>query len=387
MTEDEARLILRLTDERLDEIETALSNHSRHSGPASRLAHVFPGLQLRRLAHRLRGLAVPRIGRLRHYAPRTLQVPAAYLRTRPHPSAPTISIVTPSFQQGRFITRTIQSVLAQDYPGLEYVVQDGGSTDETIQVLERYSDRLSRWVSEPDGGHADALNRGFRLTTGEVMGWLNSDDLLLPGALACVGSYFATHPETDVVYGHRLLIDENDGEIGAWILPRHDDLALTLADFVPQETLFWRRRVWEATGCCLDGSYGYALDWELLLRFRSAGARMVRLPRLIGAFRVHAAQRTSAERALGLEEMARLRERGHDQPVSLAEVHNGLRPYLRRHVWAHLRFRLAERFPHARTPVLPLIADDPGAPPLPPVPAHPDRGAVPESVSARESRG
>ena len=347
MTPTEARLIMDLADERLRTIEWVLLDSSHQS----RLLHVFPVPHLRRFAHRLRALFSPRIGRLRHYPPRPLALPASYRNVSPPVSAPTISIVTPSLQQGRFIERTIWSVVSQGYPALEYVVQDGGSTDGTLQLLQRFGDHLSHWVSEPDGGHADAVNRGFDKTTGEVMGWLNSDDLLLPGALACVGAYFAAHPEIDVVYGNRLLIDENDGEIGAWILPEHDDLALTLADFVPQETLFWRRRIWDTVGSALDESYSYALDWDLLLRFRAAGARIVRIPRLIGAFRVHGEQRTTADRDVGLDEMARLRERTHGRSIPPSEVYERLRPYLRRHVRAHLRHRLAERIPHERISV------------------------------------
>jgi glycosyltransferase involved in cell wall biosynthesis len=261
--------------------------------------------------------------------------------------------VTPSYQHGRFIERTIQSILGQGYPALEYIVQDGGSSDDTLAILERHSDGLTHWTSEPDGGHADALNRGFSRTTGEIMGWLNSDDLLLPTSLVYVARYFETHPHVDVVYGHRLLVDENDGEIGAWILPAHDDIALTLADYIPQETLFWRRRIWDRAGGYVDDSFAYALDWDLLLRFRAAGAQIVRLPRFMGAFRVHDAQRTSAEYTLGLDEMSRLRERVYGRPVSLAEVSEGLRPYLRRHVAVHLRQRVIDRLPIPRIAVLP----------------------------------
>ena len=258
----------------------------------------------------------PRIGRLRQHDPRPLRVPARYLRTRAPEPAPTITIVTPSYQQGRFLDRTIYSVVSQQYPRLEYVVQDGGSSDGTLDVLRRFDHALTRSVSEPDGGQADAINRGFSETTGDVMAWLNSDDLLLPGSLAYVARFFVEHPDVDVVYGNRLLIDENDGQIGSWILPRHDDLALTLADFVPQETLFWRRRVWDAVGGRVDPDFGYALDWDLLLRFRDAGAKMVRLPRYLGAFRVHDEQKTTVFDLLGLDECARLLARVHGRNLS-----------------------------------------------------------------------
>jgi glycosyltransferase involved in cell wall biosynthesis len=256
-----------------------------------------------------------------------------------------ISIVTPSYQQGRFLDRTIHSVVNQRYPALEYVVQDGGSSDQTLDVLRSFDRLLTRWVSESDNGQADAINRGFRGTTGEIMAWLNSDDLLLPGSLAYVSRYFSEHPEADVVYGDRLLIDEEDGQIGAWILPRHDDLALTLADFIPQETLFWRRSVWKAVGERVDPSFGYAVDWDLLLRFRDVGARMVRLPRYLGAFRVHDEQKTTASHLLGMDECTRLRKRVHGRDVSIDEVYERLKPYLLRHLLFHARRQLVDAMP------------------------------------------
>jgi glycosyltransferase involved in cell wall biosynthesis len=342
LTETEALLIVDVTELELAEVERELRR---------RWAPNWVPARLRRLLRRIRGLSQPRIGRLRHYPARPLLVPASYHEVKPPQAAPTISIVTPSFQHERFIERTVQSVVSQGYPALEYVVQDGGSTDGTLEILEHIGDRLTQWISEPDGGHADALNRGFRLTTGEIMGWLNSDDLLLPGSLAYVAGYFAAHPDVDVVYGNRLMIDDQDGEIGAWILPQHDDLVLTLADYVPQETLFWRRRIWDAAGGCLDESFRYALDWDLLLRFRDARAQMVRLPRFLGAFRVHDGQRTSVEHGMGMTEMACLRERAHGRPISIEEVNERLRPYLRRHVAAHLRQRVIDRLPSNRVPV------------------------------------
>src|SRR5262249_23541680 len=145
----------------------------------------------------------------------------------------------------------------------------------------------------PDEGQTQAINLGFQHTSGEIMAYLNSDDLLLPGSLAYVAGYMAAHPEVDVVYGHRILIDECDDEVARWVLPRHDDRVLTWANFVPQETLFWRRRIWERVGGTLDASFQFAMDWDLILRFREAGARFVRLPRFLGAFRVHARQKTS----------------------------------------------------------------------------------------------
>jgi GT2 family glycosyltransferase len=328
--------------------------------------HLMPfELRLRSLSSRIRGLIRPRIGVLRQYPPRPLWVPTSYLnQTLPHPT-PTISMVTPSYAQGRFLQRTISSVLDQGYPELEYFVQDGGSTDDTLEILRAHDRRLTGWCSEPDEGQADAINRGFSRTTGEIMGWLNSDDCLMPGALACVGRYFVDHPDVDVLYGNRVMIDENDSQIGLWILPSHNDLALTLADFVPQETLFWRRSIWDAVGGGVDPAFGYALDWDLLLRFREAGANMVHVPRFLGAFRVHEHQKTSAEEVLGAKECAQLRIRVHGRAMDGDEITRRLRPYLRRHVIVHNRQRLVDRLPLRRVEVHLGRSLRPNAPALP----------------------
>ena len=189
-----------------------------------------------------------RLGTLRHHPPRPLRLPNSDPLTRPPEDAPTISIVTPSFNQAQFLEDTIESVLDQDYPRLEYVVQDGGSDDGSREILDRYSRRLDHWESAPDDGQAGALNRGFARTTGEVMAYLNSDDLLLPGALSYVARFLHDHPEVDVVYGHRVLIDERGREIGRQVIPRHGDRVLSWADFIPQETVFRRRAAWEQAG-------------------------------------------------------------------------------------------------------------------------------------------
>jgi glycosyltransferase involved in cell wall biosynthesis len=264
--------------------------------------------------------------------------------------------VTPSFGQGHFLERTLYSVVNQNYPALEYVVQDGGSTDETTVVLRRYEDSLLHWVSEPDDGQGDAINRGFAHTTGEIMAYLNSDDLLLPGALAYVARYFTAHPDVDVVYGNRMMIDEHDGHIGSLVLPRHDDEELTLLDFVPQETLFWRRSAWEAAGGQIDASLRFAIDWDLLLRFRESGAKIVRLPRFMGAFRVHDEQKTATWYDECLIECELLRRRVHGRAISHDEAVARAAPYMRRHVPHHLWYRLKMRLPLRRQPVrtLPL---------------------------------
>ena len=302
------------------------------------------------VAHRTRPLRARLLWFALHLTPqripRRLTVPDRYRRLPSLADWPLISVVSPTLNAEAFVEETLRSVLEQGYPRLEYIVQDGGSTDRTLEIIGRYAAGLASVDSRRDAGQSDALNVGFRRTTGEIMAYLNGDDLLLPGALHYVASFFARHPDIDVVYGHRVVINEEGWEIGRWVLPRHDDAVLSWADYVPQETLFWRRRIWEKAGAAFDETFQFAMDWELLLRFRDAGARFARVPRFLGAFRVHRAQKTSARmRVTGSQEMARLRQRVHGQAVAPAEIALGSRPYLLRHAlyqrlytWGLLRY-------------------------------------------------
>jgi glycosyltransferase involved in cell wall biosynthesis len=291
-----------------------------------------------------RKLLTPAMPYHRQHPPQPIALPWSLPRLLPQPT-PTISIVTPSYNHVQFLERTIRSVLDQRYPALEYVVQDGGSTDGTSKILEHYKDRLKHCESRRDAGQTNAINLGFRHTTGQIMAYLNSDDLLLPGSLARVARYFQTHPDVDAVYSHRIIIDEDDQEVGRWVLPPHDGEVMCWVDFIPQETLFWRRRLWDRVGGTLDESFQFAMDWELLLRFHHAGARIVRLPCYLGAFRSHAQQKTSARmQDLGSREIARLRERTIGRPITEEEAWQVAMPYVKRHAWFHLLDRIGIRY-------------------------------------------
>ena len=177
-----------------------------------------------------------------------------------------ISIVTPSFNQGSFIEQTILSVLEQNYEPLEYIIVDGGSTDGTLEILKRYEERL-RWISEPDEGQADAINKGFRMASGEIFGWLNADDLYTPAALHVVAEYFASNPNTSFVYGDALAIDERNNAYGFRTHVRQTDFQelVSVNDSVVQPAAFWRRKLWEKTGE-LDKTLHYTLDYEYWMR-------------------------------------------------------------------------------------------------------------------------
>ena len=168
------------------------------------------------------------------------------------------------------------------------------------------------------------------------MAYLNSDDMLLSGSLHYGANFFAAHPDIDVVYGHRIVINEIDQEVGRWVLPPHDDEILAWVDYVPQETLFWRRSIWNKAGGHMDESFQFALDWDLILRFRTAGAHFARLPRFLGAFRVHASQKTSARiEDVGRGEMNRLRERYLGHTVSKSEIGLHIKPFKRKQARYH----------------------------------------------------
>lgn len=204
---------------------------------------------------------------------------------------PRISLVTPSFNQGRFIVWTVRSVLFQRYPDLEYILMDGGSGDDTVPLLEPYQPYFAHFSSTRDKGQADAINRGLTRATGEIMGWLNSDDLLAPGALFAVAQFFRENPKIDAVYGRRVLIDAQNTVTGYWINRDHSNWLQSRWAMIPQETCFWRRRLFERAGN-VDPAFRFALDYDLFSRYMRRG-RFAVLPRFLGAFRKHDEAKTT----------------------------------------------------------------------------------------------
>jgi glycosyltransferase involved in cell wall biosynthesis len=283
----------------------------------------------------------PRVGQLHHHKPVQLRIPDFYYKKQSGSNTPGISLVTPSLNQGRFLGAACESVLSQKYRELEYIVRDGESTDESHSVLRGFEDRISAIRIEKDGGQARALNLGFAESSSEIMAWLNADDILLPGSLDYVAAYFTRHPEIDLIYSHRILIDECGQEIGRWVLPPFDEDVLRWTDYVPQETMFWRRSLWQKSGGALDERFAYALDWELLLRFMQHGARIRRVPRFLGGFRVHAQQKTQANVSTsGATEIALLLESLHGRKVSAEEVSARAKLYFARSTIYDALYRL-----------------------------------------------
>ncbi len=205
---------------------------------------------------------------------------------------PLVSIVTPSFNQGRFLEATIRSVLEQDYPRIEYIIVDGGSTDESLAIIHKYADRLAWWVSEPDQGQTDALNKGFGRATGEIFAWLNSDDTYQPGAVGAAVRFLMAHPEVGLVYADCNFIDQAGRVIGRFPAAQTDLKRLRRGYVhIPQQTAFFRAALWRQVGP-LDPSFYFAMDYDLWTRI-AARAPFKYLPGQVWAnFRIHTAGKT-----------------------------------------------------------------------------------------------
>lgn len=240
---------------------------------------------------------------------------------------PRVTIVTPSFNQAQFLEQTIQSVLGQDYPNLEYMVVDGASTDGSVEIIQRYADRLSWWVSEKDRGQGEAINKGFARATGDIVGWLNSDDVYQPGAIATAVEAFRSRPEVGLIFGDVLAID---GENHVLNLMRCGDWGLDeLMSFhiLNQPGVFMKRAVLEQAGY-LDPNYHYMLDTHLWLRIAQI-APMMYVRKTLAAGRFHPlAKNLAAAPRFGVEAL-RIVDWMQTQPVLAARFRQ-----ISRKVWA-----------------------------------------------------
>jgi hypothetical protein len=253
----------------------------------------------------------------------------------------TISIVTPSFNQAAYLEAAMRSVLDQDYPHLQYVVMDGGSDDGSVEIIGRYDDRLTLWCSERDAGQYDAINRGFARTDGQIMAWLNSDDVYLPWALSTVAEIFAAFPQVQwLTTLYPMTIDPTGRPIACDFVDGYsrrdffDGAFLPGAfrharGFIQQESCFWRRSLWEKAGGRIDPAYPLAGDFALWASFfRHAELYAAALP--LSCFRRHNQQRSSQQRQRYLEEArSALRRYRHGRsPGRLAAVRQLARQWL-----------------------------------------------------------
>lgn len=214
---------------------------------------------------------------------------------------PEISVITPSFNQGLFLERTIKSVLDQNYPNLQYMIIDGGSTDDSVSIIKKYESKLSYWVSEPDRGQADAINKGLRRATGEWVAWQNSDDIYYPGVFHQLAKTAGSHPEVDLIIGNIMLIDANNHTLRDlhYVRPTYNSLVaegMVLAN----QAAFWRRSLHNRIGY-LDDRKSYSLDYEWFLRLTKV-CKAYHVNRIWGGFRIHEMSKTSSPNRMFVEE-------------------------------------------------------------------------------------
>ena len=284
---------------------------------------------------------------------------------------PVVSIVTPSFNQGAFIRQTIDSVLTQDYPHIDYRVTDGGSTDDTVSVLKSYGDRV-RWVSEKDRGQTHAINKGMADARGEIRAYLNSDDLLRPGAVSRVVEHFRARPGCDLVYGRDALIDADGGYLGMYPTAEYSFEALADCCCISQPATFWRARLADRIGP-LDESLQLVMDYEYWLRADRAGGKIEHVSDVLASTRMHRQTKTSGagkpgsfhERFFREVFAVSLKHAGYVSPKYVygwlnAAVFNA-RPWTRRHedqitrvvqTWYHNRYRCHKKRWRAAASVL-----------------------------------
>ena len=248
-----------------------------------------------------------------------------------------VSVITPSFNQAAYIEETILSVLNQDYPQVEYIIVDGGSTDGSREIIERYADRLAWWVSERDRGQTDAINKGFAHAKGEILAWLNSDDTYLPGAIAEAAAFLEANPQAGMVYGDANLVDQQGTLLGKFPARQTDYRRLRRGYVhIPQQAAFFRASLWRQVGP-LDPSFYFAMDYDLWVRL----ARLAPLcyhPRTWANFRLHSAGKSVAADDRCWPEMLRVHYRLGGSRFSRLVFKAKLRPLI--YAWLPLRLRL-----------------------------------------------
>lgn len=232
-----------------------------------------------------------------------------------------VSIVTPSYNQASYLEKTIQSVLEQDYPRIEYIVVDGASTDNSFEIIKKYNDRLAYWISEKDSGQAEAINKGFTRANGDILGWLNSDDYYLPGTISAVVKCFEENPDVVMIYGDMMAVD-GDGHITNILKYRQLSLQdLLCFQIVGQPSVFFRRSAFEKTGF-LETSFHFMLDHHLWIRLAQQGP-ILHVPQVWSAARYHPQAKNRAKAAEFGREAFRVLDWAKTQP-SLAESLAGI---------------------------------------------------------------
>jgi glycosyltransferase involved in cell wall biosynthesis len=251
---------------------------------------------------------------------------------------PRISIVTPSFNQASFLEETIRSVVDQNYPNLEYVIMDGGSTDGSVEIIRKYESHLSCWESESDEGHGHAINKGFARTTGEIMAWINSDDKYTPWSFEVVAEVFSQFPEVNWIVGFNSIWNSRGAMTHAYRNPKSIyDFLTGNSRWIQQESVFWRRSLWEKAGGYVSQDYQFMIDGELWTRFFLYD-ELFSLECILGGYRTHSHNRANNNMESCLLEMERA--------IAVMREHCPAEK-LKSSIWLH-RLRTVRRIPLLR---------------------------------------
>ena len=277
-------------------------------------------------------------------------------------SQPLVSIVTPSFNQAQFIEETLDSILNQSYQNIELIVMDGGSTDDTVDILKNYNDPRLRWESKPDKGQSDAINQGMQKTSGEILAYLNSDDVYLPGTLKFVVEYFLAHPDTDALLGSCYIIDGQSQRLTT----NYKIKPITLRDMFkkrvifPQQSTFWRRRVMDTIGL-FDESLHYRMDYDYWIRMMIAGFQFGYTDNFLALYRVHSLSKSLSQDEKFWRDWFTILDKVYDRDDLPAEI-MALKPvaYSYAHFYAGESYFRHQQYGEAR-PFLRQFLTSPGA--------------------------
>ena len=220
---------------------------------------------------------------------------------------PKVSVITPSYNQGSFIERTILSVISQNYPNLEYIICDGGSTDETINIIKKYDDKITWWISEKDKGQTDAINKGMKRATGDIVCWINSDDILLPRALCYVANFFRNNPDCDFANGYSIEIDKEDRILKFTHIILNKFFFRKGCYNIAQQGMFWKRGLFDKIGY-LDENFHAKMDVEWLIRVHESNAKIKLINKNLGAIRVYDETKTSLGGKIWEEDAERIKK-------------------------------------------------------------------------------